>query len=87
MIVDHCENDIQNRQSCEVSGETQGENFLLNVIEPLQLGGVYMKTLPNHITNQFKPFKGCIKDFVHNSWVSIFLFSLFFKNFSWVYQF
>lgn len=70
LIVDHClAANKSDRKACEAIGKTPGENIFLNVVEPLQVGGVYMNNPPSYISSKFKPFKGCIKDLKHNSWV------------------
>ncbi|XP_029635711.1 putative neural-cadherin 2 [Octopus sinensis] len=69
LILDHCfEAEAGDRSPCEVKGTTPDENIYLNTVDPLQIGGIYMETSSiNYPKFTFDSFKGCIKNFIHNS--------------------
>ena len=89
MVIDSCESAVINenenvqtssedRRPCEAVSETPGENKYINVNTPLQLGGIadmrndfVKKILPSGA----RPFNGCIKNFMHNGEVCVFVLS------------
>ncbi len=79
LVVDHCENsevdeNIANstadRSMCEDMGMSDGENYLLNVLTPLELGGRLNSEVnfPNTIISS--RFNGCMKNLYWNGKVS-----------------
>ena len=82
LIVDHCEasdvtEDInmsyEDRSACEAAEEVPGEQFILNVVTPLQLGGrAKQVNYPAGLTPS--GFNGCIRNLRHNTQVRRLLF-------------
>ena len=82
LIVDHCEasdvtEDInmsyEDRSACEAAEEVTGEQFILNVVTPLQLGGrAKQVNYPAGLTPS--GFNGCIRNLRHNGQVRRLLF-------------
>ena len=74
LIVDHCEASeiledinmsIEDRSACEVTKTIEGEQFILNVFTPLQLGGRAKQV--NYPAQLSTPgFNGCIRNLRHN---------------------
>ncbi|KAL5017034.1 hypothetical protein ScPMuIL_006623 [Solemya velum] len=70
LMVDHCSSSenppeylSQDRTPCEVVRYTRGENTILNVHGPLQLGGRYSQPASTRAPG----FNGCIKNLIHNT--------------------
>jgi len=81
MVIDHCssaaldetiESSSEDRSSCEFKATVPGESFLLAPM-PVQLGGRMSPraSYPSRLTST--GFVGCIKNFIHNGEVSLFL--------------
>lgn len=82
MMVDFCkeakfdensEIPFANRSSCESKANIKPYNEFLNLNSPLQMGGVFHRDIDRFFAPYWRhkhtrePFKGCIRNFVHNS--------------------
>lgn len=81
MVIDFCrdarfdednERPANNRSMCENRAAIKPYSEFLNVNAPLQIGGVFHSQLENYFPqwrhwHSRKSFKGCIRNFVHNS--------------------
>ncbi len=79
MVLDSCHNvsDWDNETTCEVRGTMPPFSEYLDVNWPLQIGGVSHPSFDpsafkwDHFPHYGKSFRGCIRNFVHNSKVYI----------------
>ena len=77
-VIDHCDSAAVNenidisssdRSSCEALGTAPGDDYILNVNTPVQLGGREDGyNYPSGLTRQ--SYKGCLKNLWHNGMVS-----------------
>ncbi|XP_048386187.2 neural-cadherin isoform X1 [Stegostoma tigrinum] len=80
MILDHCAGAAVNekegigkglsemdRNVCEISGETPGEARFLNILQPLQLGGIKESLSNRNDQLSFPGFIGCIRSLIVDS--------------------
>ncbi len=84
LILDKCEtaemhpvgegghSSILDKSSCQVSGRTSGDFEQLNVVDPLQLGGVAHQSAYSYPNLPLKTaFNGCIRNFMVKDEVTI----------------
>ena len=77
-MVDHCDTamvtenintSFSDRSSCEAFGTAPGDDYILNVNAPVQLGGRGDSyNYPSGLTRQ--SYNGCMKNLWHNGMVS-----------------